>query len=545
MKKNLLFSGIAMALILSMASCSSGIDEEPVFDNPAAGTMTEVTALRIFSYTATPDGGIRIDKFKSAAALKQYLATAPAASINSRAAAGSSLTSNTLFLCKIGNRNVVAIGSGAFTPTAPNTDTDITTIVTIIKLPPTVTAIAKDSFSGTFANMPTLAIEEDVWDLLPPDTQAGLRNSVKVSFVEVSAYSAPVSEIFGKFLGTLTLDQLLHELGMGSYAVESHNANISLFLDAGLTNKVNGSTTVTKNTLLYSSAEDIIPEITMYPGLDTTATWPQDSNSNTISSGNLYFRLSTNGKALACNPFSRGDGRGTWIPNIWLLEESTGAFPEGTWIYVAGGGYEEKLIFASGKLTRDSPSFDTDEYSYTISGNTFVCTYIGTITYVPTAQDNAKIAAFNDAAYRAAHPWVPATSTITPTATKEGVQYWIDDNPDMSFVDDTDVHGTWTVIDEVIKPEWFDPNDLDLDGGHWLESLTFNADGSTAFNSYQAVANSWTKGLWKHIEGSANLVAASKYEIRTVGGRQYLFVENKNGNYHKDSEKPQWFVLRK
>ncbi|MDR1253019.1 MAG: hypothetical protein LBK62_12795 [Treponema sp.] len=36
----------------------------------------------------------------------------------------------------------------------------------------------------------------------------------------------------------------------------------------------------------------------------------------------------------------------------------------------------------------------------------------------------------------------------------------------------------------------------------------------------------------------------SEYEIRTIGGTNYLFIENKNGDYSLRGDKPQCFVLK-
>jgi hypothetical protein len=202
------------------------------------------------------------------------------------------------------------------------------------------------------------------------------------------------------------------------------------------------------------------------------------------------------------------------IPSIWIREDAgAGAFPVGTWIHSNGGYYEEKLIFTAAKLTVDSSSFDTVEYSYTVSGDTFVCSYIATIPCAATPQEQAEINAFNEAAYRASHPWVPGTSTISPTATKNGVLYMIKDNPNMTFIGDPAVIGVWTSIDLKINNST-DPNDK------------------------------WTRNLMKWANGP-NEVSAPVYDIRTIGGTAYLFVEDKNDDYSRHSRKPFWLVFKK
>ncbi|MDR2363559.1 MAG: hypothetical protein LBD65_04005, partial [Spirochaetaceae bacterium] len=252
---------------------------------------------------------------------------------------------------------------------------------------------------------------------------------------------------------------------------------------------------------------------------------------------------SADGKALAYNPMGRGNGKDTYIPDIWLLQETgAGAFPAGTWINISNSN--EKLIFTAAQVTIDTPYFDTVRLDYTISGNTFVCTNYQKIPYVPTAADQAEIAAFNEAAFRESHPWIPASSTITPTATKRGMEYIIADNPTMTFENDPEALGTWITVEFIYIIDWFDPADIDEDfDGGWLESLAFAANGVLTCNGYTSPAYSWTKNLIKMEDGDG--VTAPEYEIKTIAGTAYLFVQNKNGDYTYRARKPGWFVMRK
>jgi hypothetical protein len=544
MKKNLFFAGIAAVLILAAAftACSPGLDAGPAYDDPANGFMSELTALTIFNYTIRSDGGVEIGRFKSAAALGRYMAAAPTASMTGRSgtARNASVEAGFLYLCKIGDRNIVAIASRAFTPEPGNPDTDITTVVAGIKLAPTVRAIAADSFSGDFDSSLRLYIPPEVYNSLPGDVQQGLEDFYVG--VEVSAYSVPAFEVYGKFPGTKTVNELHEVWGMPPYASGKYEG-MAIYLDENLTREITGSTSITKNTLLYISAEGITPQITSYPGLDF-ADWPQELQKNGWNDGsgtNLYFRVSADGKALLCNPYGRGDGQGTYNPDVWLLEEAgAGAFPVGTW--GRDGGDNEKLIFTSTTLTIDGD--DAYQYNYVVSGDSFACTNLTLIPYTPTAEDLAEVEAFNETAFRASHNWIPDSSTITPTPTKQGVQYRIEDNPNMTFVDDTEVRGeVWTSIDLIINPDWFDPADTAdfAVGDVWVNNLRFLSNGDLEFNGNAYGGYKWTKNLMKW--GNDEDVVAPAYEIRTINGTAYLFVENKNGDYSRYSRKPSWYVL--
>jgi hypothetical protein len=131
-----------------------------VADDPAAGVMSEYTALRVFDYSPV-EGGVRIDKFKSAVALLEYLNTPSPTAAISRAAAAT----GTLNIKTIGVSAVVAIGPGAFKADPANPDTNITLVAVIINLPETLTNIAADAFAGTSGL--TVNIPKVVYEKLP------------------------------------------------------------------------------------------------------------------------------------------------------------------------------------------------------------------------------------------------------------------------------------------------------------------------------------------------------------------------------------------
>jgi hypothetical protein len=282
-------------------------------------------------------------------------------------------------------------------------------------------------------------------------------------------------------------------------------------------------------------------------GLDIDS-WSQSQESNNgLIDGTHPFIKSVNGKALAYNPFVRGDGV-LLHPNIWLLQnEGAGAFPVGTWIHL-DGSREEKLIFTGSQLTIDSPYFNTVQFTYSISGSTFVCSGDTTIDYVPTEEDIAVMEAFDEATFKATRPWIPATSTITPTATKRGIEYQVEDNIDKPFEPDPAVLGNWTAVDFICLIDWFDPSDLG--SNLYVTGLTFTSDESsgsvteTTTNSFSYPwISPWTKGFLLQTDGDGD--TAPRYTIKTIGSVTYLFLEWKSGDYTRQANKPQYYVFRK
>lgn len=105
------------------------------------------------------------------------------------------------------------------------------------------------------------------------------------------------------------------------------------------------------------------------------------------------------------------------------------------------------------------------------------------------------------------------------------------DNIDYPFVNDENVLGKWKVRDFVIHKEDFDPDkqnwkreDLFVLGAEFREN---GVHISTTQNGTNSVTCVWTKGLVLNRREKT----ASAYEIKTIGGTEYLFREWKPGDY--------------
>jgi serine/threonine protein kinase/tetratricopeptide (TPR) repeat protein len=111
------------------------------------------------------------------------------------------------------------------------------------------------------------------------------------------------------------------------------------------------------------------------------------------------------------------------------------------------------------------------------------------------------------------------------------------DNVNLPFVDDSQAIGQWTSVDFVGAPENFKPGsrfcqfDLPV-----FQKFTVLPGGRTSYRWL-----TWTRGV---IINQGERTAAS-YEIRNIGGTNFMFVEWKNGDYILFHSKPGLYVLRR
>ena len=110
------------------------------------------------------------------------------------------------------------------------------------------------------------------------------------------------------------------------------------------------------------------------------------------------------------------------------------------------------------------------------------------------------------------------------------------DNVDLPFVDDPAVLGQWKAVDFVTAPSEFDPQKRHMKHDLAFKGMTFLANGKTSRPWF-----TWTKGVVMHLGDKT----ADHYEIRTVNGRSYMFLEWKNGDYMFRGQKPCYCVMEK
>ena len=108
------------------------------------------------------------------------------------------------------------------------------------------------------------------------------------------------------------------------------------------------------------------------------------------------------------------------------------------------------------------------------------------------------------------------------------------DNINLPFVDDPQVIGEWESVDFVADPADFNPAQTRWQGKLYLTGLSFLQGGKTGQPWW-----TWTKGVVIH-RGDKT---ASRYEIRELNGKSYLFFEWKSGDVTISGMKPHYYVL--
>jgi bla regulator protein BlaR1 len=104
-----------------------------------------------------------------------------------------------------------------------------------------------------------------------------------------------------------------------------------------------------------------------------------------------------------------------------------------------------------------------------------------------------------------------------------------------SFVADPAAVGSWESVDFVKNAGEFTPGLRSWGGDLYLKGLEFKEDGSTSGPW------SWTKGWLQHPGDKSE----GRYQIKTIGGTDYLFMEWISGDVTIRGMKPQYYVMRR
>ena len=111
------------------------------------------------------------------------------------------------------------------------------------------------------------------------------------------------------------------------------------------------------------------------------------------------------------------------------------------------------------------------------------------------------------------------------------------DKVDLPFKNDPKAVGKWKAVDFVFEPSQFKPGEKFWKGDLYLKTLTLQPNGKTPMSP----AITWTKGHILHKGDKTD----SAYEIKKLGGKEYMFFEWKSGDYIFRGQDPAYYVLER
>ena len=106
------------------------------------------------------------------------------------------------------------------------------------------------------------------------------------------------------------------------------------------------------------------------------------------------------------------------------------------------------------------------------------------------------------------------------------------DDVDKPFIDDKKIVGKWQAFAHISnKNEYFDTDHPNPEA--FQQNIEFQENGRCARNGNIMTYATWTKGylLMKSGPDDGSQYTAEKYEIKTIDGKEFLFIEWKSGDY--------------
>ena len=118
----------------------------------------------------------------------------------------------------------------------------------------------------------------------------------------------------------------------------------------------------------------------------------------------------------------------------------------------------------------------------------------------------------------------------------------IRDKVDYPFVMDEAVLGKWKSCDYGCDMKEFDPENRYWKGELFFKTVEFAADGkAVAVYGERSVELEWTKGIL--LDKRAEIAEA--YSICDINGKEYMFIEWKNGDYQFAGRTPDYYVFER
>lgn len=121
------------------------------------------------------------------------------------------------------------------------------------------------------------------------------------------------------------------------------------------------------------------------------------------------------------------------------------------------------------------------------------------------------------------------------------------DKTDLPFVDDDSIHGEWTVVDYVPELSDFQPASRYSDEKDiYMVDIRFLSRGICTRTVRTMSGNvnymlRYTKGFVLNDKE----MTAEAYHIKTIDGKEFLFIQHKSGDYFYGGSTPHWYVFER
>lgn len=116
------------------------------------------------------------------------------------------------------------------------------------------------------------------------------------------------------------------------------------------------------------------------------------------------------------------------------------------------------------------------------------------------------------------------------------------DKTDYPFSIDQQAIGIWKAVDFVNQPDQFDPGYTHLQEEPFIQTMEFRKDGTLMAKALTSTRDlKWTRNYIIYDKDQT----ASRYIIKEIDDKTYMFMEWKNGDYIYRGVKPSYYVLEK
>lgn len=204
-------------------------------------------------------------------------------------------------------------------------------------------------------------------------------------------------------------------------------------------------------------------------------------------------------------------------------------------IFMPGGAFAWKYFWTKGTLYRISP-----KYTFAIPNPYKTVEYHGTRYMIVQFMSDDCIDYGEDSrmlVYRQIDNVAYTEQQIRPNI----------DKTDLPFVDDEPVHGEWVAVDFVPTIADFNPNLPYRDSKDiYMVGIQFLSRGICTRTIRSMTGNvtymlRYTKGFVLNDKE----MTAEEYQIKSIGGMNFLFVQHKSGDYFYGGMTPHWYVFER